>query len=117
MRYAHIVGWGNYLPERVLTNDGLAGIVDTSNEWIYTRTGIRERHIAGHQESTAMMAFEAAAEALAVANLHPMQVDLIIVATSTPSHMFPSTATQVQDFLGASRAAAFDLSAACTGFV
>ncbi|MCB8918619.1 MAG: ketoacyl-ACP synthase III [Pseudomonadales bacterium] len=117
MKYAHIVGWGHYLPERILTNDGMASIVDTSNEWIYTRTGIKERRIANQQETTAMMAFEAAARALAVANVHPMQVDMIIVATSTPAHMFPSTASQVQDYLGASRASAFDLSAACTGFV
>lgn len=100
MKYAHIVGWGHYLPERILTNDGMASIVDTSNEWIYTRTGIKERRIANQQETTAMMAFEAAARALAVANVHPMQVDMIIVATSTPAHMFPSTASQVQDYLG-----------------
>lgn len=117
MKNAHIVGWGSYLPEKVLTNDGIAGIVDTSDEWIYTRTGIKERRIANQHETTSMMAFEAAAEALAVANIHPTQIDLIIVATSTPSHMFPSTASQVQDYLGASKAGAFDLSAACTGFI
>ena len=69
MNYAHIVGWGSYLPERVLTNDDIATIVDTSHEWIYTRTGIKERRIANNQETTAMMAFEAGAEALAVANI------------------------------------------------
>jgi 3-oxoacyl-[acyl-carrier-protein] synthase-3 len=117
MKNAHIVGWGSYWPERVLTNEGIASIVDTSDEWIFTRTGIRERRIANQNETTATMAFEAAAAALAVANIHPMQIDLIIVATSTPAHIFPSTASLVQDYLGASGAGAFDLSAACTGFV
>ncbi len=117
MKKAHIVGWGSYWPERVLTNDGIASIVDTSDEWIFARTGIKERRIANQNETTATMAFEAAAEALAVANIHPMQVNLIIVATSTPAHVFPSTASLVQDYLGASGAGAFDLSAACTGFV
>ncbi len=117
MKYAHIVGWGCFLPERVLTNDDIAQIVDTSDEWIHTRTGIRERRIAGERETTATMAFEATARALAVADMHPTQLDLIIVATSTPEYMFPSTASRVQDYLGATRAGAFDLSAACSGFV
>jgi 3-oxoacyl-[acyl-carrier-protein] synthase-3 len=117
MKYAHIVGWGSFLPERVLTNDEIALTLDTSNEWIYTRTGIRERRIADMQETTATMAFEAAARALAVADVHPSQIDLIIVATSTPEYIFPSTACRVQDYLGATRAGAFDLSAACSGFV
>jgi len=117
MKYAHIIGWGRYLPERVLTNDDLAKMVNTSDEWIYTRTGIRSRHIAGEKETTATLAFEAAARALDVADLHPSQVDLIIVATSTPEYIFPSTASVVQDYLGATRAGAFDLSAACSGFV
>lgn len=117
MKYAHIIGWGSYLPERVLTNDELSTIVDTSNDWIYQRTGIRERRIAGKDETTATLAFSAAARALAVADLPPSQVELIIVATSTPQHMFPSTACLVQDYLGATRAGAFDLGAACSGFV
>lgn len=117
MKYAHIIGWGSYLPERVLTNDELSTIVDTSNDWIYQRTGIRERRIAGKDETTATLAFSAAARALAVADLPPSQVELIIVATSTPQHMFPSTACLVQDYLGASKAGAFDLGAACSGFV
>ena len=117
MRYAHIVGWGRYLPERVVTNDELSHLVDTTDEWIHQRTGIRSRHIAAPHETTATLAFEAAARALAVADLHPSQIDLIIVATSTPGHMFPSTACLVQDYLGAGRAGAFDLSAACSGFV
>ena len=116
-RYAHIVGWGCYLPERIMTNDEVALLVDTTDEWIRTRTGIRQRHIAGEDETTATLAFEAAARALTVADIHPSQVDLIIVATSTPEHIFPSTASRVQDYLGAVRAGAFDLSAACSGFV
>lgn len=117
MKYAHIVGWGCFLPERIMTNDEVALLVDTTDEWIFARTGIRQRHIAGEGETTATLAFEAAARALTVADIHPSQVDLIIVATSTPEHMFPSTASRVQDYLGATRAGAFDLSAACSGFV
>ncbi|MBP6016849.1 MAG: ketoacyl-ACP synthase III [Candidatus Promineofilum sp.] len=117
MRYAHIVGWGCYLPDRLVTNDELSTMVDTTDEWIFQRTGIRTRHIAAAHETTATLAFEAAARALTVADLHPSQVELIIVATSTPEYMFPSTACKVQDYLGASRAGAFDLSAACSGFV
>lgn len=117
MRYAHIVGWGCYLPDRTVTNDELSQLVDTSDEWIYQRTGIRTRHIAASHETTATLAFEAAARALHVADMHPSQVELIIVATSTPEYMFPATACKVQDYLGATHAGAFDLSAACSGFV
>ncbi len=117
LRYAHIVGWGCCLPDRTVTNDELATVVDTSDDWIYSRTGIKSRHIAAPHETTATLAFEAAARALAVADLSASQVELIIVATSTPEYMFPSTACLVQDYLGASHAAAFDLSAACSGFV
>ena len=117
MRFAHIVGWGSYLPQQVLTNQELSQIVNTSHEWIYTRTGIRERRIANERETTASMAFEAAARALAVADMHPSDLELVVVATSTPESVFPATACQVQDYLGASYAGAFDLSAACSGFV
>lgn len=117
MKYAHIIGWGCYLPDRVLTNEELSHMVETSDEWIYQRTGIRERRIAASNETTATLAFEAAARALAVAGVQPSQIDLIIVATSTPEYMFPSTACQVQDYLGATHAGAFDMSAACSGFV
>jgi len=117
MRRAHIIGWGSYVPSRVLTNDDLAHMVDTSDEWIRTRTGIRERRIASLRESTATMAVEAARAALRVAGLSPAQLDLIIVATATPDYAFPSTACLVQDALGANGAAAFDLAAGCTGFV
>ncbi len=117
MRYAHIVGWGSYLPEQILTNHDLAQLVDTTDEWILSRTGIRERRLAGEKENVTTMAFNAAARALAVADMHPARLDMIIVATSTSEHIFPSTASLVQDALGATRAGAFDLSAACSGFV
>lgn len=117
MKYAHIVGWGSYWPKRIVTNEELARSVDTSDEWIYTRTGIKERRIASAKETTATLAFEAAARALDVADTHPSQVEMIIVATSTPDYVFPSTACKVQEYLGANRAGAFDLSAACSGFV
>ncbi len=117
MKYAHIIGWGKYVPDRVLTNHDLERMIETTDEWITRRTGIHERHIAGERETTATLAFEAAARALAVADLHPSQVELIIVATSTPEYIFPSTACRVQDYLGAIKAGAFDLSAACSGFV
>lgn len=116
MLYAHIAGWGRFLPGRVLTNEEISRHVETDHEWIYSRTGISERRVA-EGETTATMAFEAAARALARADLDPSQVELIIVATATPEHMFPSTASLVQDYLGANRAGAFDLSAACSGFV
>jgi 3-oxoacyl-[acyl-carrier-protein] synthase III len=116
-RYAHITGWGMSVPQRLVTNDDLAKTLDTSDEWIYSHTGIRQRYVAGIRETTASMALESASAALAVAGLPARQVDLIIVATTMPEYYFPSTACIVQDQLGASKAAAFDLSAACSGFV
>jgi len=116
-RYAHITGWGMSVPERVVTNDELARTVDTTDEWIVGRTGIRERHIAGPRETTATLAIEAARAALECADVSPRQIDLIIVATSTPEYTFPATACIVQDTLGASNAGGFDLSAACSGFI
>jgi 3-oxoacyl-[acyl-carrier-protein] synthase-3 len=117
MNYAHIVGWGKYIPPKVVTNADLSKMVDTSDEWIVTRTGIRERRVASPKESTATMGLAAAKEALDVAGILPTEVDLIIVATATPEHAFPSTASLIQDALGANRAGAFDLSAGCSGFV
>jgi 3-oxoacyl-[acyl-carrier-protein] synthase-3 len=105
------------VPERALTNDELAGMVDTSDEWIRQRTGVVERRIAGEGETTFSLSLQAARAALEVADLNPAQLDLIIVATVTPEHAFPSTACMLQDALGAERAGAFDLAAGCSGFV
>jgi len=116
-RAAHISGWGRYVPTRVLTNDELSRMVDTSEEWIRKRTGILERRVAGSGETTASMSLRAAQAALDVAELDPRKVELIIVATVTPDYVFPSTACLLQDALGARRAGAFDLSAGCSGFV
>ena len=116
-RYAHITGWGMAVPERILTNHDLAKIVDTDDEWILSRTGIRERHIVESEQTTATLATEAACKAIEPTDIDPHQVDLIIVATSSPEHLFPSTASIVQDMMGAVNAGAFDLSAACTGFI
>ena len=117
MLYAHITGWGVAIPEKVLTNNDIAEMVDTNDEWIQTMTGIRERRIAGADQSTASLAADASLNALASANLLPTDVDLIIVSTSSPEHLFPATAALVQDQIGAVKAGAFDLSAACTGFI
>ncbi len=115
-RTTHIVGWGHEVPKAILTNADLEKIVETSDEWISTRTGIRERHIAGAGETTASMGAIAAARALAVAGVSADSVDLIVVATLTPDHPMPSTAVLVKEAIGSHRAAAFDLSAACSGF-
>jgi 3-oxoacyl-[acyl-carrier-protein] synthase-3 len=115
-RTTHIVGWGHEVPKAVITNADLEKIVETSDEWISTRTGIRERHIAGAGETTASMGAIAAARALAVAGVTADSVDLIVVATLTPDHPMPSTAVLVKEAIGSHRAAAFDLSAACSGF-
>jgi len=117
-RYAQITGWGSYVPEKILTNEALAHVVDTTDEWITSRTGIKQRHVAGNErETTAVLAARAGREALLVAGLPPSRLDLIIVATATPEYMFPSTASLVQDALGARAAGAFDLSAGCSGFL
>jgi len=112
-----IAGVGASLPKRVMTNDDISKIVDTSDEWITERTGIKSRHIAGEGETTRSLAVAAAKNALADAGLGPDAVDLIIVATSTPDNTFPATATQVQADLGITRGAAFDMQAVCSGFV
>ncbi len=117
MPNAHITGWGMSVPEPVLTNDDIAKMVDTNDEWIRDRTGIRERHIAREEQSTATLAVEAAIKALQVANLAPTELDLIIVSSSSPEYIFPATACIVQDQIGATKAGAFDLLAACSGFI
>ncbi len=116
-RPVSITGLGCYVPSRIVTNDDLAEIVDTSDEWIATRTGIRERRIAAETEAMSDLAIPAARAALAQAGVKPRALDLIIVATITPDMMFPATAALVADALGSSDAAAYDLSAGCTGFM
>jgi 3-oxoacyl-[acyl-carrier-protein] synthase-3 len=116
-KYARITGWGKYLPERVLTNADLEKMVDTSDEWIRTRTGIRERRIAGPGETCSTMSLASARQALATAQLQPSDVELVIVATSSPDYWVPAVASMVQDQLGAKKAAAFSLQAGCTGWV
>jgi 3-oxoacyl-[acyl-carrier-protein] synthase-3 len=117
MPSARIAGTGSYVPERVLTNADLEKLVDTSDEWILTRTGISERHIAADDEATSDLAYHAAQRALEAAGVDPVDVDMILVATATPDMLFPSTACIVQDRLGARRAGGLDVSAACSGFV
>ncbi len=112
-----IIGTGYYVPSRVLTNKELEGMVDTSDEWIFTKVGIRERRIAGPHEATSDLALKAAQEALANAGVEPEEVDLIILATSSPDMIQPATAAIVQGKLGALNSAAFDVSAVCAGFV
>lgn len=115
--FTKIIATGSYLPEKILTNDDLSKIVDTSDEWIRTRSGIRSRHIAADGEETSDLAVAAATRALAAAGLSALDIDLIVVATTTPDVIFPSTACIVQDKLGAKNAAAFDIQAVCSGFV
>jgi 3-oxoacyl-[acyl-carrier-protein] synthase-3 len=112
-----ITGVGAYVPERVLTNEDLARMVDTSDEWIVTRTGIKERRIAEPAQAASDLAFPAARKALEQAGTDPADLDLVIVATVTPDMFFPSTASLLADALGAHDAAAYDLSAGCTGFM
>jgi len=110
-------GCGSYLPARVLTNNDLARMVDTSDDWITQRTGIRERHIAADNETTSDLALAAARAALADAKVDAQSIDLIVLATSTPDNTFPATAVAVQAALGITHGAAFDLQAVCSGFV
>jgi 3-oxoacyl-[acyl-carrier-protein] synthase-3 len=114
---ARITGWGHYAPETVLTNADLERLVETSDEWIVSRTGIRERRVAGPGESTATLGAIAGNRAVAVAGIQPDQVDMILVATATPDYQLPSTAALVKEAMGATRAAAMDVGAVCSGFV
>ena len=115
--HSTITGTGRYLPDRILTNDEIASRLDTSDEWIRSMTGIRHRHISAPEEQSSDMALAASREALSAAGLKPSDLDLIIVATITPDMVFPSTAALLQSKLGARSVGAFDLSAACTGFI
>jgi len=115
--YSRIVGTGSYLPARVMTNEDLAKIVDTSDEWITSRSGIRERHIAAEGETTSDLAYHAAVRALEAAGVGAAEIDLIVLGTTTPDLIFPSTACLVQHRLGADGCPAFDVNAACSGFL
>jgi len=117
MPFAHITGWGMYVPEPVLTNDDISKLVDTNDAWIRDRTGIRERHIARENEFPSTLGVEASIRALQSANLAPTDLDLIICSSSSPEYIFPATACLIQDQIGATKAGAFDLSAACSGFI
>ena len=112
-----VAGCGSYLPSRIVTNAELAQRVDTTDEWIVQRTGIRQRHVAADDEPTSVVGLKAAQAALADAGMDAAEIDLIIVATATPDHTFPATATQIQADLGIAGGAAFDLQAVCSGFV
>lgn len=117
MRYSRIVGTGGYLPEKVLTNHDLERMVDTSDEWIRSRTGITQRHIAADHELASDLALHASRKAMEAAGIKAEEIDLIIVATTTPDMIFPSTACILQDKLGAGNCPAFDVQAVCSGFV
>jgi 3-oxoacyl-[acyl-carrier-protein] synthase-3 len=112
-----VLGYGSYLPERVLTNAELAQMVDTSDEWIVQRTGIRQRHIAAEGEFTSHLGLKAAQAAIAKAGIDAQSIDLIVLATSTPDNTFPATAVAIQNGLGIHHGAAFDLQAVCSGFI
>jgi len=115
--HSRILGCGAYLPERIVTNEELARRIDTTNDWIVERTGIRERHIAADGERTSDLALHACRAALSSAGAAPSEIDLIVLATTTPDDVFPATATRVQAELGCKRGAAFDVQAVCAGFV
>jgi len=117
MSYARIVGTGSCLPERIMTNDEFARRLDTSDAWIRERTGIRQRHIAAQDQTSSDLALIASRNALQAAGVRASDIDLIVVATSTPDYVFPSTACLLQDKLGVKGCAAFDLQAVCSGFV
>ena len=114
---ALITGWGMYAPSRVMTNDELSTMVETSDEWIVSRTGIRERRIAADDETTATLSVLASRDALAVAGMDASELDLVILGTCSPDYYMPATAVLVAHQLGATRAAGFDVMAACSGFI
>ena len=115
--HSRIIGCGSYLPERIMTNDELAAKVDTTDEWITERTGIRQRHIAADGQTTCDIAYEASLRALEYAGIDADSIDLIVLATATPDNTFPSTATKLQARLGMTKGAAFDIQAVCSGFI
>ena len=114
---SQVVGVGSYLPEKVLTNDELAKTVDTSDDWIVKRTGIKQRHIAADGELTSDLGREATLRAMSAAQVKPQDVDLVVLATTTPDNTFPATAARIQSQLGVTKGPAFDIQAVCSGFV
>ena len=117
MIHSQIIGYGHYLPEKILNNVDLKKFIDTSDEWIYTRTGIKQRHIVESSQLTSDLAIKAAEDALLSAKIEPSLIDCIIVATTTPDNTFPSTATKVQNFFRLRNVPSFDLQAVCSGFI
>ena len=115
--HSRIAGTGSYLPEKVVTNDDLAKVVDTSDEWIHSRTGIRQRHVAADGQTTSDMSYQAALKAIEAAGIDVAEIDLIVVGTTTPDYIFPSTACLIQQKLGIPGCPAFDVNAACSGFL
>ena len=115
--HSRIAGTGSYLPETVVTNDDLSKVVDTSDEWIRTRTGIRQRHVAADGQTSSDMGHQAALKAIEAAGIDPSGIDLIVVGTTTPDYVFPSTACLIQQKLGVPGCPAFDVNAACSGFL
>ena len=115
--HSRIAGTGSYLPEKVVTNDDLSKVVDTSDEWIRTRTGIRQRHVAADGQTSSDMGHQAALKAIEAAGIEPSEIDLIVVGTTTPDYVFPSTACLIQQKLGIPGCPAFDVNAACSGFL
>jgi len=115
--YSRITGTGSYLPHKILSNNDLEKMVDTNDQWIQERTGIKKRHIIAENETTTDLAFNAAVKAIEAAGIENREIDLIIIATTTPTRIFPSTASLVQERLGISGCPAFDIQAVCTGFI
>ncbi len=117
MIYSEIIGYGHYLPKKILKNNDLKKLVNTSDEWIYSRTGIKQRHIAKKSELTSDLAIKAAEDAFFQSKTNPSEIDCIIVATTTPDNTFPSTATKVQNHFNIKNIPSFDLQAVCSGFI
>ena len=117
MIYSEIIAYGHYLPKKILNNKGLQKIVDTSDEWIFSRTGIRQRHLAGDKELTSDLAIKAARDAFDSFKIDPKEIECIIIATTRPDNTFPSTATKVQDFFQIRNIPSFDIQAVCSGFI
>ena len=116
-KYSRIISTGSYLPEKILTNHDLEKMVDTSHDWIFERTGINQRHIANDDESTVDMAYKASLKSIERSDISAKDIDMIIVATTTPERAFPSTAVLLQNKLDIKDCFAFDVNAACTGFI